>query len=533
MNQEAQRIKAVLDQTRSLVWSTDAALRLTGVHGSGLRMPGLDIREMVTRIVGAHEQALRGVTTDLDYETSDSVFEVHVRPLVGESGAVAGCIGVAHDVTSRCRAERALARETSHDALTGLPNRTQLREVLKTRIRDARHGGVALSLLLVDVDALHSINDAAGQRAGDAVLFEVAQRIGHATAGGYLAHLGGDEFAVVIDEPPHRVATAIADAMARPFDVGSSEALVAVSIGIAEFPRHGESGDHLLRAASAAVRKAKDLGGKQHQFASVDLTLAAAERLGLESRIRRAIAHGELSLAYQPQVRLQDGSLLGVEALLRWQRDGELLTAASFIRAVEESPIIIEVGEWVLDEACRQMRSWTDSGIAPMRLALNVGARHFQHPGFLSTVRRAIQRHGVDARSLELEITETTAMHNGEASAQLIDELRELGVEITIDDFGTGYSSLAYLKRFAITGVKIDQSFVHDLPSRSASAIVHAILATARALGLRVVAEGVEDLEQAGFLEAAGCEQAQGYWFARAMSAEKIGDYLRAAETLR
>lgn len=220
-----------------------------------------------------------------------------------------------------------------------------------------------------------------------------------------------------------------------------------------------------------------------------------------------------------------------MEALLRWQLDGELLEAASFIRAVEESPAIVDVGEWVLNEACRQLRAWRDEGIAPPRLALNVGARHFQHPTFLASLCRAMERHGIHRDALEIEITETTAMHNGEASAKLIEALRDLGVEITIDDFGTGYSSLAYLKRFAITGVKIDRSFVHDLPSRSATAIVNAILATAHALGLRVVAEGVEDQEQAGLLEAAGCVEAQGYWFGRPMHPDDLRNYLQSPRT--
>jgi len=531
MQNAEQILNQVLGQTASVVWSTNLALRVLDVRGESSRLPGVDVRQMVRRMSGAHESALRGVSTDLDYETGDQLFEVHVAPAYDEGGFIAGCMGVAHDATARRRAERALAWHTTHDPLTDLPNRTQFLEVLETAIRDARRRGGTVALLLIDVDALHTINDAAGQAAGDAVLRAVARRIAGAATGGYayLARLCGDEFGLIVEVEPERTAAAIADAMARPFAVGNLETLVTVSIGIAEVPPHGESGDHLLRAADAALRRARELGGNQHQLASPDLTVAAAERLGISRRLREAIARGELSLAFQPQVRLRDRALLGVEALLRWQRDGELWSAASFIRSVEESPIIIDVGEWVLKEACRQLRVWKDAGIAPPRLAINVGARHFQHPTFLSTVRRCMERYGIDGPSLEIEITETTAMHNGEASARLIDELRGLGIEITIDDFGTGYSSLAYLKRFAITGVKIDQSFVHDLPSRSASAIVNAILATANALGLRVVAEGVEDPEQAGFLESAGCLEAQGYWFARPMSAEALSGYLASA----
>jgi diguanylate cyclase (GGDEF)-like protein len=525
---ETRLAAAVLDRTASLVWSTDARLRVTAARGAALRQPGIDIEQMVSRTAAAHHRVLRGETIDLDYESSERVYEVHVAPL-RIAGGIAGCIGIARDATAMRRAERTAAWQASHDTLSRLPNRTYLRETLAQSIREARRSGEPLSLLIVDVDAMHSVNDAAGQEAGDALLVMVAERIGSVTAGSFVARIGGDAFAVLTGAAPALTAEAIGAVIAAaPFAAGATEIRATASIGIAEFPHHGDTADHLFRAAEAAWRRAVDLGGHRHHLASADLTIAAAERLGIESRLRRAIERGELSLAYQPQVRLPDGSLLGLEALLRWHRDGELVPAAAFIRAVEESSIIIEVGEWVIDEACRQLRAWSDDGIAPPRLALNIGARHFQHPGFLDTVRRALARHGIRRHTLEIEITETTAMSNADTTARLIDDLRDLGVEITIDDFGTGYSSLAYLKRFAITGVKIDRSFVHDLPtSRSAGAIVHAILATAHALGLRVVAEGVEAPEQAAFLTTAGCDEAQGYWFGRPMTAEAIGTHLR------
>ena len=526
---DAQIGATLVERTDSLVWSTDAELRVTAARGAALRTSGIDVEELVSRTAAAHHNALRGHAVDFDCELSDRVYEVHLAPSRDAAGAVCGCIGIARDVTARRRAEHTVIWQFSHDALTRLPNRTALRERIVAELRSARRGEGSLSLLLVDVDGMHRVNDAVGQEAGDAVLVAVAGRIVAATAGAFASRTGGDSFAVVTREDPARVAAAILDAMAGPFTAGAAEALITASIGVAEFPHHGASTDHLFRAAEAALRRAIDLGGNQVQVSSADLRVASAERFGIEMRLRRAIAQGDLSLAYQPQVRLGDGALLGLEALLRWQCDGELIPAAAFIRVVEESAVIIDVGEWVIEEACRQMRAWRDAGCAPARVALNIGARHFQHPRFLSTVRQAIERHGISPRMLEIEITETTAMHRSEAVMPLIDELRELGVEITIDDFGTGYSSLAYLKRFAITGVKIDRSFVHDLPSsRSAIAIVNAILAAAHALGLRVVAEGVEHPEQAGFLSAAGCDEAQGYWFGRPMSAAAIETYMRA-----
>jgi diguanylate cyclase (GGDEF)-like protein len=528
---DSQTAAVLLDRTKSLLWSTDAELNVTAVRGAALRQPNLDIQQMVSRTEAAHHRALRGESIDLDYEISDRVYEVHIAPRRDAGGAIAGCRGVAQDATMQRRAERLIAWQSTHDALTRLPNRTSFREKLTQSVRDARRGQEGFVLLVVDVDGMHSVNDAAGQEAGDALLAAVARRLEvTAGAGGFVARIGGDSFAVLTEGSAVALAETIGEAIAVTFSVGGTGMHVTASIGIAEFPHHGGSSDQLLRAGEAALREAVLLGGNRHHVSSSDLTVAAAERLSVQTRLRRAIECGELSLVYQPQVRLHDGSLLGLEALLRWQCDGELLTAATFIRDVEESAVIIDVGEWVLEEACRQLRVWRDAGIAPPRLALNIGARHFQHPGFLSTVRRAIERHGIDSQMLEIEITETTAMHNAEATAQLIDELRNLGVEITIDDFGTGYSSLSYLKRFAITGVKIDRSFVHDLPSsRSAGAIVNAILATGQALGLRVVAEGVEEAEQAGFLSAAGCDEAQGYWFGRPMDALAIESHLRAA----
>ncbi|HEX6159407.1 MAG TPA: EAL domain-containing protein, partial [Thermoanaerobaculia bacterium] len=292
--------------------------------------------------------------------------------------------------------------------------------------------------------------------------------------------------------------------------------------------RDGEGADFLLRAAAAALRRAKELGGNQRQHSSSALTLAEFERLHVEQRIRRAIREGELSLVYQPQVRLTDGALIGLEALLRWTRDGRTIPAGAFIRAIERSAVIIDLGEWVIGETCRQIVAWREEGLVVPRIAVNIGARHFQHPRLVETIHTLLAKYGVDGSALELEITETTAMHDAEATAHTIDTLRGLGLEITIDDFGTGYSSLAYLKRFAITCLKIDRAFVADLPSsRSAIAIVNAIVATAHALDLRVVAEGVETAQQAEFLNASHCDQGQGYLFAAPITAKDIPAYLQ------
>ena len=433
-------------------------------------------------------------------------------------------------------AGRSRAADEAHDPVTGLPNRRQMQEQLAQAVSLARRRDENLAVLVVDVDAFRIVNAAAGQAAGDALLAAAAERLASCAAGRLTARTGDNEFTIVLAGAPPEVilatAAAVVAAFREPFEIAGRELHITVSVGIADLARDGEGADFLLRAGAAALRRAKELGGNQRQYSSSALTLAEFERLHVEQRMRRAIAEGELSLVYQPQVRLCDGALFGLEALLRWTRDGQVIPAAAFIRAIERSGVIIDVGEWVIEETCRQIVEWRRQGLTVPRVAINIGARHFQQPRLVQTIRELLARYSLHGSALELEITETTAMHDGESTAHTIDTLRGLGLEITIDDFGTGYSSLAYLKRFAITGLKIDRAFVSDLPSRSATAIVNAIVATAHALDLRVVAEGVETRDQAAFLTESRCDQGQGYLFAAPIHATDIPEYLKHMKEL-
>ena len=430
-----------------------------------------------------------------------------------------------------------LAWQTAHDSITGLPNRRHMQEQLAQAVAQARRHDEELAILIVDVDSFRNVNAAVGQAAGDALLAAAAARLARCAVDHPVARTGDNEFTILVAQQPAdailKLASSVLAAFQEPFDLGGRDVHVTVSIGIADLARDGDGADFLLRAAAAALRRAKELGGNQRQHSSSALTLAEFERLHIEQRVRRAIHDGELALVYQPQLRLADAALIGLEALLRWNRDGRTLPAGTFIRAIEHSAVIIDLGEWVIGETCRQIAAWRREGLAVPRIAINIGARHFQQPRLVDTIRDLLVRHGVHGSEIELEITETTAMHDAEATARIIDALRGLGLEITIDDFGTGYSSLAYLKRFAITGLKIDRAFVSDLPSsRSATAIVNAIVATAHALDLRVVAEGVETPEQAAFLTASHCDQGQGYLFAHPIPATDIPAYLqRSKET--
>ncbi|MFL6245283.1 MAG: putative bifunctional diguanylate cyclase/phosphodiesterase [Thermoanaerobaculia bacterium] len=419
----------------------------------------------------------------------------------------------------------------THDEITGLPNRRQMLEHLAQAIAHARRCDEPLAILIVDVDSFRIVNAAVGQAAGDALLAAAAARVAACAANHFVARTGDNELTLLVagesSEGVFDIASAVHGVFQEPFNLAGRDVHVTVSVGIADLARDGEAADSLLRAAAAALRRAKELGGNQRQHSSSALTAAEFERLHIEQRVRRAIAEGEFSLVYQPQVRLSDGALIGLEALLRWNRGGQIIPASSFIRAIENSAVIISLGEWVIDETCRQIAEWRRQGLTVPRIAINIGARHFQQPRLVDAIRHLLAKHGVDGPAIELEITETTAMHDAEATARTIDVLRALGLEIAIDDFGTGYSSLAYLKRFAITCLKIDRAFVADLPSsRSAAAIVNAIVATAHALDLRVVAEGVETLDQAEFLTASHCDQAQGYLYARPIAATEIPAYL-------
>jgi diguanylate cyclase (GGDEF)-like protein len=420
----------------------------------------------------------------------------------------------------------------SYDPITGLPNRQQMLRRLAEAVVRARRQDEPLAVLLVDVDAFRIVNAAVGQSAGDALLIAVAERL-MACAGSHLvARTGDNEFTILAaGVPPESIVDVAADVLAsfhEPFDIGGQDIHVTASVGISDLARDGEGADFLLRAAAAALHRAKELGGNQRQYSSSTLTLAEFERLHVEHRVRQAIASGEFSLVYQPQVRFHDCALVGLEALLRWNRNGQTIPASAFIRAIEHSPVIIDLGEWVIGETCRQIAEWRRTGVDAPRVAVNVGARHFQQPYLAEAMQGQLEKNGLEGAALELEITETAAMQDATAAARTIDALRALGLEITIDDFGTGYSSLAYLTRFAITGLKIDRAFVADVPdSRSATAIVNAIVATAHALDLRVVAEGVETREQAEFLAASNCDMGQGYLFAYPIAAQEIPAYLK------
>jgi diguanylate cyclase (GGDEF)-like protein/PAS domain S-box-containing protein len=445
-------------------------------------------------------------------------------------------VGVATDISQIKRSEEQLVHLAHHDALTGLPNRLLLGLRIEHALEQARRARCQMAVLFLDLDRFKNVNDSLGHEIGDQLLLAVARRLrGVLREQDTLGRLGGDEFLVLLEQVENSMAAAkvaehLLGALAQPFRLPSGHELyVQSSIGICMYPADGESVDLLIRNADTAMFRAKESGRNNYQFYTEALTLAASSRLDLETRIRQAIRDDAFEVWYQPIYRFSDRRLIGAEALLRWpKQEGGFTPPDVFIPVAEDSGLIVEIGHHVLQTACRDLRGWLDQKLAIELLALNLSVQQFRDAHFEQLVSREIATAGVPAGLLELEITERGLMDLGGETLRKLDSLKALGVRLAIDDFGTGYSSLTYLKRMPVDKLKIDRGFVRDLPHDSSDAgIVHTIVAIARTLGLKVLAEGVETAEQLAFLRAAGCNECQGFLFGRAVPAEQFAMQLR------
>ncbi|WP_026280773.1 bifunctional diguanylate cyclase/phosphodiesterase [Thioalkalivibrio sp. ALE30] len=431
--------------------------------------------------------------------------------------------------------EAELAYQAGHDPLTGLPNRTLLQECLHDAMQQAREANGCLAILFVDLDRFKTVNDSLGHRVGDDLLQILGERLKTRFEARTIARIGGDEFVVIIeDAADHRELEARARQLlaliAEPFAVGGwSDLQVGASIGIALYPDDATEAGELITQADAAMYEAKDAGRNTFRFYRTALTDAASQRLEIENRLRRALAQGELEVYYQPQIQMTSGVITGIEALVRW-RDPEhgLVTPDVFIPLAEETGLIVDVGAFVLRVACRQVVDWDRAGLPPLEISVNLSARQVAAPGLLHQVRQVLQETGLPARRLTLELTESTLMEQAETTRGTLQQLKQLGVALAIDDFGTGYSSLAYLKEFAIDILKIDQTFVRDLPEdRSDAELAVTIIGMAHNLGLDVLAEGVENAAQLGFLATQGCDAWQGYLCSRPLPADALAALVR------
>lgn len=476
-----------------------------------------------------------------------------IRNICNESGMPSKVEGAIYDITDRKLAQEKIVHMAFHDDLTGLPNRHLLKDRLNQAIKAAKHYDRFVATLFLDVDNFKRINDTLGHDSGDMLLRSIAERLQdyvrqsdtiarsvNEEIESTVARLGGDEFTVLLSEintiqNAAKVAQRIFDIMSHPFMIDNHEVFITTSIGISVYPYDGIDAETLLKNADTAMYYAKEQGKNNFQFYAQHMNIAACKRFEMENRLRKALDNKEFHLYYQPQLDIRSGSVIGVEALIRWiDLQNNIVLPGTFIPLAEETGLIVPIGEWILRTACSQNKVWQDAGFPPMYVSVNISSVQFRQPSFIRTVDTVLQDTGLDPHYLELELTETILMETTETAIQTLEELKSMGVRISIDDFGTGYSSLSYLKRFPIDTLKIDRSFVRDVTSDpDDKAIINAIIALARSLNLKVIAEGVETIQQLVCLHEQGSDGMQGFLFSPPLPIDSLTQLLKEGKNLK
>ncbi len=472
----------------------------------------------------------------------ESLIEDSAAPIHDRAGRVTGAVIVFHDVSAARAMSVQMTHSAQHDVVTNLPNRLLLNDRISQSISLARRQRKHIAVIFLDLDRFKYINDSLGHATGDQLLQSVAKRLLAGVRGSdTVSRQGGDEFVILLSEItyPEDAATStrkILLSLSAPHSIVGQDLHIDGSIGISIYPEDGEDAETLIKSADTAMYHAKENGRNNFQFFKAEMNLKAVERQSLESGLRRALEREEFLLHYQPKVNLETGDITGVEALIRWrQPDRGLVPPSQFVPIAEDCGLILHIGRWVLREACRQARAWQDAGLPTVPVAVNVSAVEFRDKGFVEGVRAILSETGLEARYLDLELTEGVLMEDGESTAAVLRTLKMMGVHLAVDDFGTGYSSLSYLRQFPIDVLKIDKSFVHQISGDpNDSAIVSAVIDMGKNLKQRVVAEGIETQEQLAFLQARHCAEGQGYLFSRPLAAAQFAHIVQLgiAETV-
>lgn len=558
LDEDLRRFRLAMDATADAIFLVDrAGACFVDVNQTACRMLGFEREDFLlvgpgrvhdgqSQLDELYEKLLAGdqgaPMAELQLHRKDgSLLAVEVQRRTLRSGQSWILVAVARDITERKDAEQRLMKLAHFDTLTGLPNRSQFYDTLTHALAQAQEHQWSVAVLFLDIDRFKNVNDTLGHTLGDELLRQFSSRLVDCLrVRDTIGRFGGDEFAAILilpDGAQHSVAVVdkIREAMRKPFDLQGHEVTVTVSIGIAVHPDDAVDADTLIQYADTAMYRAKESGRDAFRFFTAEMNAQSMARLDMENALRRAIDNEEFVLFFQPKVHIGSGRISGAEVLIRWRRPGHgMVSPAVFIPLLEETGLIVRVGNWVLDQACRKIADWCASSIGPVHLSVNVSGIQFFVGGLEEEVLRAIRKHDIAPDLLELELTESSLMSNAEETITVLRNLKALGIQISIDDFGTGYSSLAYLKRFPIDKLKIDIAFVREVTSNpDDAAIVLAIISMAHSMKLQVIAEGVENDAQLAYLRRHGCDEMQGYYFSRPVAQEEFEQMLMGGKLLQ
>lgn len=551
----SQYLNKLIESLEEAVIILDAGFRAISTNSAYLEITGETLSEAIGRVPSFYRvitendflrSAMRQNIEDYGHwegelwaqrkDGGEYAQRLSVSAVPSESGGIFQYVIVISDLGKKVRENEELLYQASYDALTGIPNRSLFQDRLSQSVSVMARSGKKLSLMFIDLDGFKLINDTLGHEAGDKLLIEAAERLGHCIrSGDTVARLGGDEFTIImpnIKDPRDStlVAERVLKNLAAPFDLGGHEAFVSGSIGVTIFPDDADNATDLLKNADAAMYRAKDLGKANYQFFTSDLNEEAREKLNIKNGLAKAVDRNELSLCFQPKQRIECARITGVEALLRWESE-ELgyVSPDRFISALDESAFAIEVGEWIVRSACEQARAWCESQTDEFRVAVNLSSRQLRDPRMIQGIKTILADTKMEAKNLEIEIQESMLTVDAKRVGKSLDALSKMGVRITIDDFGVGYSSLTLLSKFPIDTLKINRSFISNITVNSGDAdVTRAIITLGKTLGLSVVAVGVETEEQLSLLHAYGCDETQGYFISPPVPGEEILDILKS-----